>query len=477
MLSKSVDIISDLGYTPRPSPVVDVGNELGKCYLIANGLSDVEPIESESESELTDEERKGLLVRLMPTFEYATYTLPWQLIKKALVRSDRFIAHFQHTSEEFDAHQTFLKVAGLTLHQFQHLIYGILCVPLKFTLAEISGGTVGFISTKPTPMLAELYEKLLQHACISISELAHEAKRTPSLFNEFRLWRKYPLLRISDNQIMCIDVGFLMDKLDSGTFWIIRDQLKSESKEKAVFRFRGRVFEDYAASIIYRGVDSQLSSRAETCIIKPEYNQKEYNECTDIAVCGRETLILLECKAHYVSAKVKFKHDIAALDNVIKSKIIAPRGKNQLWEAIRNLGHVNETQRREVKGLNMSGVKRVFPVLVLSDRTFSLPFMNRFLDSEFQGFVEYSDLRKDLEIMPLTVLTIDNVEDLEPYLRDTPLHIHLAKWLEVFNRNKSYPFSQYLLSLDHKRENPFMEQEVKQIHVSIKEFFSAHGLK
>ena len=462
LLSESVNIIADLGSTPTPSTVVDVSTELGKCYLIANGLSTAKTVEVEAE--LTDEQRQETMVELIPSLEYAMFTSPWDLIKKSLVRTDNLIARLQHPSVKFDADQTFCDASGLMLHEYQHLIYGILCVPLTFDSKKISGGTEGFIGTKPSAELTPMYDKLLQQAAISIADLAIAARRTPSKPNAYLLWRKYPLLKISDNQVICVDIGFLMDKLETGLFWILRNRLQEvqKGKEKEVFDLRGPVFQDYAGSIIQRGINSLTPTRLETCTIKPEYNQKD-DECTDIAVYGRETLILLECKAHYLSAKAKFNHDFAELDNVIKSKIIAPRGKNQLWNAIRNLGHADKTKKREVKGLNMSSVKRIFPVLVLSDRTFSLPFMNRFFDSEFQGFVECSDLRKDLEIMPLTVLTIDNLEDLEPYLRDLPLYAHLDEWIRVFNNNKSCPFTEYLRSLVRRgpRENSYIEQEFK----------------
>jgi len=80
--------------------------------------------------------------------------------------------------------------------------------------------------------------------------------------------------------------------------------------------------------------------------------------------------------------------------------------------------------------------------------------------------------------MPLTVLTIDDLEDLEPYLRDTPLHSHPDEWItQVFNTDKAYPFSHYMNSLGYKRENIFIEQEFIRIRTDMMEFFSAHGLK
>lgn len=476
LLSKSVKV-ADSCFTSVPSEVIDVGTDLGRCYLIANGLSDVESIEYGSES--TDEQRAETLVELMPAFEYAIYSSPWNLVQKSLVRSEQFIARLQQPSSNFDANETFARATtGLNLQDYQHLILDILLEPLNYSPKEISEGTVGFIRTKPSPDLTLLYDKLLQHICISIDELVNKVKNTPSLPNEFSLWRKYPLVKISEDKVICVDIGFLMDKLETGVFWIVRNQLKEDpkGKEKNVFDLRGPVFEDYAGSIIKRGINLQPPSRMETCIINPVYNEEKDNQCTDIAVYSREVLILIECKAHILSSKAKFSGKFSELHNAIKSKIIAPNGKNQLWNAIRNLGHADESKRRQVNDIDMSRIRKIFPVLVLSDRVFSLNFMNRFLDKEFQRFVDRDELKDDLEIMRLTVLTIDNLEDLEPYLHDTPFRIHLEKWMQIFIGNKSYPFSHYLISLGHQRENAYMNREYDRIVDDTKEFFASRGL-
>ena len=106
--------------------------------------------------------------------------------------------------------------------------------------------------------------------------------------------------------------------------------------------------------------------------------------------------------------------------------------------------------------------------------------MNWYFDSEFQRFVKYNDIRNDLQIMPLTVLTIDDLEDLEPYLQDTPLHEHLHRWIsQVFRPKKSFPFSEYLRSLSGKktRRNAFTNQEIKRIHADMLEYFTSRGVE
>ena len=476
LLSKSASI-SDPCSTRTPDTTDDAVNELARCYLIANELMDAEKTDSGTDS--TEEKRKELLAELIPSLEYAINPSPWHLIKNTLVRSKEFLARFQEVSSTFDVNETFSQATGLTLQDYQYLIFSILGVSSRFLPQEILKGTVLFVDTKPSPALTPLYDKLLQHASVSIDELAPKAKKTPSLPNEFRLWRKYPLIKISENQIMCIDIGFLSEKLETGVFWIIRDQLEKEKtgKGEEIIGLRGQVFEDYAASIIKRGIDAQTSSSMERCIIRPKYIQKGQAECTDIVVCGSETLILLECKAPLLSAQTKFSGDFRKFYNGIKPNAI--KGIEQLWNAIQSLGHTNKKKRRKVKEIDISKVKKIYPVLVLPDRTFSLLWMNWFLDSEFQRLVKRNALKKHLEIMPLTVLTIDNLESLEPYLSDTPLHAHLDKWItQVFYDDTSSPFSEYLRRLREReaRQNTFINQELQRIHADMMEYFSSRGL-
>ncbi len=483
LLHKSASI-SDPRSNRVPDATANAMYELAKCYLIANELIGTHT--PDFGRNLTEEQRKELLAALIPASEYAINPSPWPHIKNTLVRSKEFLARLQDAALTFDLSETFSQATGLTLQEYQYLIFSILSVSSNFSPEEILEGKVLFVDTKPSPALTLLYDKLLQHACISIDELAAQAKAIPSLSNEFRLWRKYPLVKIDENHIMCIDIGFLLEKLETGVFWIIRDKLEKAKtgKGEEIIGLRGQVFEDYAASIIRRVINAQTPSNMEGYIIGPKYDRNR-GECTDIAVCGDDALILLECKAPLLSAKTKFSGDFRKFYNELKDKIIEGKdtkrrkGIKQLWNAIQTLGHTNKKKRGKVEGIDISKVKKIYPVLILSDRVFSFPLMNRFLDSEFQRFVKHSNLKKHLEIMPLTVLTIADLESLEPYLSDTPLHVHLYQWMtQIFLDNKSYPFSQYLRLLRKRevRQNRYMEQEIKRMHADMEECFSSWGI-
>ena len=476
LFDKSVRI-STPHSTRAPDATYDARYDLAKCYLIANGLLEGEhPNFGEN---LTEEERNALLAALIPAFEYRRDSSPGAHIKYSLVRSKELLEGLrQRTSSTFDVDAIFSQATGLSLQDYQYLILSILSVSLSFSLEDILDGSEIFIDTQRFPDLIPLYDRLLQHTCIPIDELALAIETTPSMPNEFLLLRKYPLMKIAENRIMCIDIGFLLEKLETGVFWIIHRQLNEEESGggKKIIDLRGEVFEDYAASIIKRAL-SDTGICAEQYIISPMYDQREQAECTDIAVCGDNTLILLECKAPLLSAKTKFSGDFCTLYDGIKPNAI--KGVEQLCTAIQTLGHIDATQRRRVEGIDIPQVRKIYPVLVLSDRMFSFPFMNRFLDSEFQRLATYNDLQAHLEIMPLTVLTIENLESLEPYLSDTPFHAHLDDWItQFYSINKSFPFNEYLRRLRERemRHNTYMEHEARQMHANSEEYFSARGV-
>ena len=199
-------------------------------------------------------------------------------------------------------------------------------------------GEVGFINTNPSPCLKPLYDKLLQQICVLIDDLPHRAQLTCSLPSEYRLWREYPLVKMGENQIMCVDIGLLLDKLETGVFWIIHHQLQEDNEATGaeIIGLWGKAFENYVASIIQRAlpnIASQTADDAEGYHINPKYNQTN-RECTDVAVCGRETLILVECKAPILTAESKFSGDSSEFYNNLKAKIIEPKGIKQLQNAI-----------------------------------------------------------------------------------------------------------------------------------------------
>lgn len=453
----------------------DALNDFAKSYLLVNELLDTGS--SNLNMPDPDEIKKSILVESFAFAEYALNSSPAYETQKLLVRGEEFLRRLQKHTSEFNADAIFLQATGLKLQEYQHLILGIFAVYWSFTSQEIfQHSFLAFNPNGQSPELTPLYQKLFRHISIPMDELKNKAEEFLRFEDEFLLWREYPLLKISEDQAICVDFSFLLDKLQTGVFWTIRRYLKEKKKERGIFeKLWGDVFEDYASSIIKRGINSQDPSNREKLIIKPEYDQKQDHECADVAICCEDTLILMECKSTRLSAHAKFSGDF---DTFYKNIEPAKKGIKQLWDAILKLANRRKNERAAVRGIDICKVKKIYPVLVLSDQIFSAVLMNWFLDSEFQSLKQQNCLMKDLKVMPLTVLTIMDLESLEPYIIDKPFHAHLDEWLNQFEEKDFKAFRSYLypMMMSDSREHNFMDERFEQIRSDVQEGFSSWGV-
>ena len=458
----------------------DARNDLAESYLLVNGLLDV--ASSDQGTRNDEKEEKSLLVGTIPSWEYVINSSPEYQIKRLMVRTEEFWHRIQEELSDLDVNEIFYQATGLTFQHYHRLIYLIFAFYWKFTPEEISrqdsseDRPLFFNPNGQSPELTPLYEKLLPHICVSIDELRNIVEEHSQLEDGFLLWRKYPLIKISENQTICVDFTFLIDKLQTGVLWIVRDYLKHRRDSGRFMKLWGDIFQDYAASVIERGVNSENSLSRECLIIGPKYNQKQSDECTDVAVCCDDTLILLECKATLLSAQAKFGGNFNEFyDNIPSVK----KGIKQLSKSIRMLGNIHKRERLAVEGIDISKVKKIYPILVLSDHIFTAPLMNRFFDSEFQKIMKRYSLLKHLEIMPLTVLTIMDLESLAPYMSDKPFYAHLDEWLDWFKENRHLlGFTPYLYNLisNDPRKDPFMDTGFDRITTDSMNYFTSHGI-
>ena len=473
----------------------DARYDLAKCYSIANSLLDA----GNSASNTTSDEELGkqIIVDSIPIIDYAINTSIAYRTKFLMVKTEEYLRRLIKTGKErlgLDANEIFIQGTGLTLQDYQHLVFSIFAYYWNFSTLEIVRqdpliDKSLFYNTNLVPDLTPLYKKFLPYIRISLEDLKDRAGDSSGLKNEFLLWRQFPLIEISENQIICIDFYFLLEKLQTGVFWIIRDLLEEQCKGdgQKIIGLWGDIFENYAASVITRGIDTQ-EPPIEQCITGLQYDQKQEKECTDIAVCSKDTLILIECKSPIIRAESKFSGDSDKFDTELKDKIIEgerpkkAKGIKQLCNAIQSLFHVDDTQRKRIKEIDISKINRIYPILVLSDRMFSVPLMNRYLDSEFEQMVKCTDLKEDLDIKPLTVLTIEDLESLEPYLNDTPFHVHLDNWIQwraSRSSNDKLSFSSFLYHLlkEDPRDNAFIDQKFNQINAEIMDYFTERGVE
>ena len=104
--------------------------------------------------------------------------------------------------------------------------------------------------------------------------------------------------------------------------------------------------------------------------------------------------------------------------------------------------------------------------------------MNQVLNSKFEVEVQNECLMEHLEVMPLTVLTIMDLELLEPYMQDKPLHARFDEWLDWIENKPRVGFTAYMHDLidEERRNNQFIDQGFDQFHSEMQKYFLSRGL-
>ena len=425
------------------------------------------------------EERNHLLVQHIPYFEYAN---KYHNIRDKIVRSKELLSLAQDSA--FDIRAKFSEATGLDLETYQYLIFHSLVNYLRLTRQDVLDGDSLFISSRPQ-RLEDLYDKFLKLDCISIDELPNEVYlsliSTP--MNGFHVFRDKPLVKTEEDQIICVDLNFLADKLESGVFWIIFNQLK-ESERGRLFSIWGVAFEKYVGSILKRCIPNTAGETensmevSQTLIVSPRYKENQEDECTDFIIRTDETLILIECKVARLTADAKYNGKFHDLERELKEKVVT--GIKQLRTAILKLANRDEGDRHHIEKSDLSQIGKIYPVLIVLEETFSTQWMNWYLDRQFQLILKLDNIRSNLQIASLCVLTSSDLEHLEPYLTDTSFHVHLDNWIEFYQqKEKIRSFRSYLHRIRKRetRSNQYIKQKFEQFGSEMGEFFSQRGVQ
>jgi len=226
--------------------------------------------------------------------------------------------------------------------------------------------------------------------------------------------RDKPMIALSDGRGAIPDSILLADSVTAGPLF----HLLRVKEENEVFGAFGDAFEEYAGDILSEmfpagaGLHQTLYRKVPCSDV--DGREFEIDACLDYI----DRLVLIEAKAVFIPDKSVVECDEAAFRAELKEKYLygeRPVGVGQLVRAVRSLA------ARAWRGLNPdSTVRLVYPVLVVHDRLLQEPLVTEFLadllvselgaervPSSWQWRVD------GLRFAPLTIVTIDDLENLE----------------------------------------------------------------
>ena len=325
------------------------------------------------------------------------------------------------------------------------------------------------------PGIQRLLDRLLESRSLTVSELAQKlgcgAPNTRKQFlkdladrdvftTSLNVFRQQPFLRLDDGRVVILDLQFVKDLLTSGVYWQLFDRLPRQKRE--TFRdLWGRAFELYVADLM------QTFYPAGAQILRTDitFMAGQIDALLDFG----PDVFVFEAKSSLLTEAAKRHGDPSILSKDVERKFVRnerddPKAVVQLARAARSI--LEETVPTTITPT------RIYPVLV-TDETASESFgFNAYLNEHFQR--ELGGLRT---VRPLTVMSIDEFEELLPYVSE-----NVFSWAELcearFDKRevcvRSVHQAIYDLRIDRRREvkrNKYLLDRFDEIFDNIRQTY------
>jgi hypothetical protein len=411
---------------------------VGRLALLANDFLQIEPVLPAAGPTNLD-----LLLILAPTWDiYNTRNLGhamsrmFTLLTEIMPGDDPLVVTlFSRLGLSADK----IQIDGIPLNEFVSIVFALFAygrsidgpVRVQFRISEIFS---------QTDFPQELLIKMVDARARSVEQFrmllgggeeqtrekfADELKRKPFLTESLIWFRHFPLLRMDSDQVLILDLQFVLELLTSGVYWSIHDNLP-DCKKGDFKELWGRMFELYIVALL-RHFYPQASGMLSPDV---EYTGGQIDALLDFG----SSVIVMEIKSSLLTEPAKRSADKAAFVADFRRKFVEnekgkPKAIKQLASACRAI------LTREVKTANVNAIPVIYPVFVSDEPIVEAAFSNAYFNEEFQK--EGID---DLRVKPLTVMSTDELEQILPHVADNDF-----TWEELlqirFNEFGVYPFS------------------------------------
>ena len=390
---------------------------LGTVFLMANDHLDIPPSQGKSPEDTT----LNIIVRMMPSVEASHFHQYQQKMMRSHLMLSRFTEPLRNTKLFFDVPKIFEEKTKVPLTTYESLIFATLSRFMNLDFAKYLQNPAQFVIGEKWFEPSVVPESQVKAFLAEVSATAEEfvqrfAVGIPTA-NDFTYLRDKPFFRDGDT-LYPLDLSFIAEKFESGPFWRVHESLP-DGDRKRFHSFWGEVFEDYMSWLL----DRTTSPAINAFYPSPIYDTKEEGQVCDGIILSEDAAILIEYKGSTFSAKAKYAYETETLRQEIEEKLIGseqrPKGIRQLRNAVLSL--FRRDTPLKVKGVDLSKITKVIPLLITRDDLGSTFGINAYLNLRFKSLIgkERRKLRKTLT--PLFCMGAEDIEKISSYLCDTSL--------------------------------------------------------
>lgn len=284
-----------------------------------------------------------------------------------------------------------------------------------------------------------------------------------------RYLRKKFLFSLNDEQCIVMNANLIVDKLYQGLKFDIFASIKkhnlpnhSGKSVKSFDDFTSEYGQYFSEKHLLGDLMSKTYSGFDVVLLKEEDIKLVFGDATpDLYIRDNDNLFLFEYKDQLVKNDIRFEEDASkirafVLDRLCKDDGEKRKGGGQLLntlDLILNQGVMNQFDP------DVTGVKQIFPIIVITDRAFSALGINRAVLEEFDRILkEKYKFEQPVMIFNPVVVHIDTLFALSTRLHNKTFTLQgvltdyiLNNWLNMT------PFDSF--AYDHYRESNAQRQE------------------
>ncbi len=376
----------------------------GKCCLIMNDLlrppllAMTEESEEAVKTKLKEEIIRNHLFQDNESFQHAfvrSHDLYWELPPQ-----------LSNDPQFFDIRGAFQNATGFTPPEYLGIGFSLWSWWSEVTMRTVGSSDHILINPKTffqtvvknRPKCDAIFQQLSLPANQYRDKLAEELSgltedwRAP--YSNITL-EQYPIIEIGGN-LVCLSMKYLSRKLTRNIFYTINNSLSYAEADK--FRaFFGRVFEEYIRRLLQRYLDKR-------CQIERYSTEKA--EAGEAVLIYPRVLVIVEAKSSRLSLDIVRFGYLKMYQETISRVLI--HGCKQIDRVIKDF----KSRKFTIKGVNPSDVGRFYPLLV-TVHTFP---QDPLTCSEIEQLLNHEHLLEEEGIAPLTLISVGELEKLEPLL-------------------------------------------------------------
>ncbi|WP_128946912.1 hypothetical protein [Bradyrhizobium zhanjiangense] len=248
----------------------------------------------------------------------------------------------------------------------------------------------------------------------------------------YKVLRERPIMVAADGRGMILDPTFFIERISTGALFHVAKG-KGRGDSMRIFSAFGDAFEDYVAETLGRMYPRRpgLIDRVMFQVVGSDAHGKGFE--IDAVLLDIEQAVVFEAKAVFLREEAVTSANlvdfVAALNASYGASVDGTERDKGVAQLAWSIGAIVRDEWVGEHG-ELAGLSNVYPVLVAHDTRLDSPALGQFLEREFRTLL--GPVPDGKRVAPLTVMTVQDLENLEQSIMDFRLVDLLSDYSRAF---------------------------------------------